>query len=191
MTDTDSRRDALKIIGAVGLTCAYPFAADELYAQTEHHSARALVQVSPAAPQYFSAEDRKLVSKLADLIIPETDTPGAAAAGVPAYIEFVVGASERQQVVFREGIQALERLAQEKFAKTFLELSEEQQVKLLTPLSLAADAGQFTSAADRFFGAVKSMTADGYFTSKAGLMEALGYRGNTVTSEFRGACPAV
>ena len=29
------RRDALKIIGSIGATCAFPFAADELYAQHE------------------------------------------------------------------------------------------------------------------------------------------------------------
>jgi hypothetical protein len=33
---------------------------------------------------------------------------------------------------------------------------------------------------------MKALTADGYFTSKAGLMEELGYRGNSVVADFPG-----
>ncbi len=31
-----TRREALKIIGAVGVTCAFPFSANELYGQHVH-----------------------------------------------------------------------------------------------------------------------------------------------------------
>ena len=34
------------------------------------------------------------------------------------------------------------------------------------------------------FKAIKSMTADGYYTSKVGLMDELGYQGNAVRAEF-------
>ena len=43
-TYSTDRRGALKIIGAIGATCAYPFAGDELHGQTvhdaEHHTDR-------------------------------------------------------------------------------------------------------------------------------------------------------
>ena len=40
--------------------------------------------------QLFDASGRKSLVILAELIIPETDTPGAVAAGVPDFIELMV-----------------------------------------------------------------------------------------------------
>ena len=81
-----SRREALKIIGAVGVTCAFPFSANELYGQHVHPSGEAATQEAkpPRLPRDSSPRPQLLViSRLTDLIIPPTDTPGAAAAGVP------------------------------------------------------------------------------------------------------------
>jgi hypothetical protein len=36
----------------------------------------------------------------------------------------------------------------------------------------------------RFFRLVKNLTADGYYTSRLGLLEELGYTGNTVLARF-------
>jgi hypothetical protein len=36
----------------------------------------------------------------------------------------------------------------------------------------------------RFFRLVKNLTADGYYTSRAGLLEELGYSGNTALARF-------
>jgi hypothetical protein len=36
----------------------------------------------------------------------------------------------------------------------------------------------------RFFRLMKNLTADGYYTSRPGLVEELGYRGNTVLATF-------
>lgn len=182
----ESRRGALKIIGAIGATCAFPFGADELYGQSGHHGAHALVQVRPAAARYFSGTDWKLVSRIADLIIPETDTPGAVAAGVPAYVDYVVGANREHQATFRQGLAALRKQSTARYKRDFLALTEEQQIELLTPLSNAVDRGAAKTEAEQFFESMKALTADGYFTSKVGLMEALGYKGNTVLAEFPG-----
>ncbi len=95
-----SRREALKIIGAVGVTCAFPFSANELYGQHVHPSEPA---TPAAAPRFFTAAQLLLISRLTDLIIPPTDTPGAAAAGVPAYIDLVVNADPELQTPFKQG----------------------------------------------------------------------------------------
>jgi len=36
----------------------------------------------------------------------------------------------------------------------------------------------------RFFRLIKNLTADGYYTSRAGLLEELGYTGNTALARF-------
>jgi len=169
------RREALRIMGAVSLTCAFPFSADELYGQHAHTSG--LVQVQPLAPKYFDANSLKALGRIADLIIPGTDTPSASAAGVPAYIDSVVSRNEPYKRLFRDGLTWLKE-------QKFLDLSESKQLELLTPLCAVADQGKARSMPERFFAVVKSLTADGYYTSQAGLIQELGYKGNTVLAAF-------
>ena len=169
------RREAIKIIGAISSTCAFPFLGDELYAQHANHAAAA-AQAAMGPPQFFSAEQMKVVSRLADLIIPASDTPGAVAAGVPAYIDLVVSKNPELKTVFTAGLKWL--------SSGFLGLSEEKQIAMLQPLSDAIDAAPPRTAQQRFFRALKNLTSDGYYTSKIGLRDELGYTGNTVLGEF-------
>lgn len=162
------RRETLKILGAIGATCAFPFAGDELFGQ----------QTGAApAPKFFTAQEFALVSRVADLIIPATDTPGAVGAGVPAYIDYVVGSHEQFQKLFRAG---LRRLANERF----LELDETRQIALLKPLAETESNENDQTPEERFWRAIKSMTADGYYTSKIGLVQELGYSGNMARPDF-------
>jgi hypothetical protein len=169
------RRDALKIIGAIGTTCAFPFASDELYGQHVHEGAGKPATLP--APKYFSPDEYAVISRIADLIIPATDTPGAVGAGVPAYIDMLVAGSEQHQKVFRAGLAWLT-------GHRFNSLSEDEQIALLTPLSDAVDSGRVQSDTEKFWRAIKSMTADGYYTSKIGLVDELGYKGNTALAAF-------
>jgi gluconate 2-dehydrogenase gamma chain len=175
-----TRREALKIIGAVGVTCAFPFSANELYGQHVHDHA-AMQETAPAAtePRFFTPAQLLVVSRLSDLIIPPTDTPGAAAAGVPVYIDLVVNEDPKLQATFREGLPRLDAMSESKFATgSFLQLTEPQQVEILTSLSEAAGSD------GDFFHAIKNLTADGYYTSRIGLMQELGYNGDAVLAAF-------
>lgn len=186
----ETRRNSLKIIGAVGATCVFPFSADELYGQdapaTGEHSHAGphynVPVIPPFEPKFFTAPEGLLVVRLADLIIPATGTPSASAAGVPQYIDSVVGQSAALQKVFREGLARLNAPG-----KPFLDLTEAEQIAALTPLSEAADAGkETTDPGAAFFLAFKSVTADGYYTSYAGLVQELGYKGNQALPSFEG-----
>lgn len=157
MAHNEDRRDALKIIGSIGATCAFPFSADELYGQHTHHSGQAAVLPKPS---FFSEKEMTMISRVADLIIPATDTPGAIAAGVPAYIDFVCSKNEQLARTIRAG---------------------------LTDLGGSVDEAKLTkleATKSPFFLAIKSLTADGYYTSKIGLVDELGYKGNAVLSAF-------
>lgn len=172
-----TRRDALKIIGAVGVTCAFPFSANELYGQHVHPH-EVLRDVAPP-PKFFNPGQLLLISRLSDLIIPPTDTPGAAAAGAPAYIDLVVNEDPALQTTFREGLPRLDALSASKFnGDLFLQLTEPQQIEILTTLSEA------TGQDGAFFHALKNLTADGYYTSRIGLMQELGYNGDAVLAAF-------
>ena len=178
------RRSLLKIFGAIGATCAYPFASDELHGQTQH------VHVPPptalAHPQFFKESDFAAISRVADLIIPATDTPGAVAAGVPQYIDLVIARNMDQQLVVADGLRWLDGEAVKLGAANFIALSEAQQLNILEPLCEAADtsSGMARGRNVQFFALIKSLTADGFYTSRAGLIDELGYKGNTALASF-------
>jgi hypothetical protein len=186
-----SRREALKIIGAVGVTCAFPFSANELYGQHVHPSGEAAFQEAKpdAAPRFFTPAELLVISRLTDLIIPPTETPGAAAAGVPQYIDLVVNEDPKLQGIFRQGLPRLDTMSASRFSSSaFLQLTEAQQVEILTSLSEAAQKAppkqDFDGSDAAFFKAIKSLTADGYYTSRIGLLQELGYNGDTYLAAF-------
>jgi hypothetical protein len=195
----ETRRETLKILGAIGTTCAFPFSANELYGQHLHGQApgqvtgAALAPAGPYQPAFFGPAEWERVGKLADLIIPPTDTPGAVAAGVPQYIDQVLTMNPENRGLMRAGLEWIEERARELFSQSFLKLSEERQIQILQALSDEADrhpqpAQPHEPAAEdlsvRFFRTLKNLTADGYYTSRAGLVEELGYRGNAMLTQF-------
>ena len=125
---------------------------------------------APAAegqPSFLTAAELATLTVLVDAIIPRTDTPGAADAGVPAYIDRRLAANAQLAERFRAGIKAL--------GADFPALSATQRTELLQ-----------ARQDDPFFQLVKSMTVDGYYTSKEGLAGELGWHGNTYLTEFKG-----
>jgi selenocysteine lyase/cysteine desulfurase len=182
---SETRRETLKILGAIGTTCAFPFSANDLYGQHVH--SQALAPAGPYQPAFFGPAEWERVGKLADLIIPPTDTPGAVAAGVPQYIDQVLAMNPENRGLMRAGLEWIEERARELFSQSFLKLSEERQIQILQPLSDEADRHPPPAAEDlsvRFFRTLKNLTADGYYTSRAGLVEELGYRGNAMLAQF-------
>lgn len=169
------RRQALKIMGAIGVSCMFPYEADELYGQ-EHTHQEGAAAVLPTKLKAFDAAEFALVARVADLIIPATGTPGALGAGVPFYIDMICDANASLKGVMRTGLQWLAGVK-------FLSLTEEQQIAVLETTSKNAETGG-DGEPERFWRAIKSMTADGYYTSKAGLRDELGYKGNTVLDRF-------
>lgn len=190
------RRETLKIIGAVSSTCAFPFAADELFAQHQHGSGTPAAL--PAKPQFFSEAEMAVVGRMADLIIPDTDTPGAVKAGVPAYIDYVVSRNAEAQKLCRAGLKWLVGECTRKHGRVFTDIEEAAQLAILQPLCDQADrANQWVRTEHprprkaktlpvevAFFRTIKSLTADGYYTSQQGLMGELHYQGNAVLGEF-------
>jgi hypothetical protein len=110
-----------------------------------------------------------------DAIIPRTDTPGAADAGVPAAIDRRLAANPQLAEHFRGELKAFDADAQSRFGMPFPKLTAEQKIEWLK-----------SRAEDPFFRTVKGMTVDAYYTSKEGLAEELGWHGNTFLTEFKG-----
>ena len=76
------------------------------------------------------------------MIIPPTETPGAAAAGVPEYIDRVVTLNAEHQPLARAGLAWLGAQASARFSRDFLALDEAEHAAILQPLSDAVDRQQ-------------------------------------------------
>lgn len=121
-----------------------------------------------------------LITDLADVIIPTTDTPGAKAAGVGEFIEYVLGhcSAASQQEAFQLGLNQTEQLSQSAFGKSFSALTRPQQTEIVT---------QLTRQQKPFFLSLRELTIVGYFTSETGATKALDYV--SIPGRFQGDIP--
>lgn len=97
------------------------------------------------AGNLFSADQEKLVTEVADIIIPTTKkSPGAKAANVGPFITMMVKDCypEDAQKAFVKGLEDLEELAKKDFGKSFLEISVKDRDQLLRKVREATIANQ-------------------------------------------------
>jgi hypothetical protein len=110
-------------------------------------------------PKVFTAAELTQLRDLAEAIIPRTETPGAADAKVQLYIDRVMSAKPAGEVAaFRKGLA--------------------EAVKQGIPALAAAQ--------HPFFKQLKDLTIDGYYSSKEGLAQELGWHGYTPLHHFDG-----
>lgn len=126
-----------------------------------------LAAKAPLAP--LTADDLILVGEVSELIIPATDTGGALAAGVPAFVKMLLSDwfTDDQRENFMAGLREFSAGALEKHGKTFPELTAAQKNLYFGQLLAAAEAG---AAPERspFVVLMKRLTIFGYYTSELG-----------------------
>jgi len=122
-------------------------------------------------PQFFSREEFARIERLAELIIPSDETPGAREAGAAEFIDFMVGHDTEQQQPMRTGLAWIQEQTAGRFARPFLELSEAQQVSLLEPLAYEAKYREGEEVGREFFRRVKELTLMGFYSSEIGYRE--------------------
>lgn len=179
----NTRRDALRIL--VSTSAVLPAAAQQSKEVTDQpgheHQAPAVKPPVPSKPTFFQPEEFRAVEALSERIIPRTDTPGAKEAGVPLLIDKALIAKPGFAPQFRIGLADLNALSRDSYGHTFADLTEAQQIAVLTPLSL-----DDTTPLGNFFNLAKHMTIDAYYKTEIGLKTELGWHGNTYLRDFPG-----
>ena len=144
----------------------------------------------PAASELTPARAR-VMAALADVIIPATDTPGAAEAGVTEFVAALVDGwlDDDDRDGFLAGLDTVDSAARERFGAIFAECAPGEQAALVGEFDeevshLREDPA--ARATPHFFHNVKRFTLTAYFTSEVGL-DALGYR--TSFRTFEGCVP--
>jgi hypothetical protein len=129
-------------------------------------------QAAPAPPEWTPAvltpRQLDVLTVAVDVILPRTDTPGAADVGVPAFIDLLLDrwAEEDQRARVLAGLDEL--------GADFLSLSAEAQTARLTQLDEeAVRAREGDERPLPFFATLKEWTLSGYYTSAAGATQEL------------------
>src|SRR5205809_3392313 len=84
----------------------------------------------------LNPDQQKLVTMIAEMIIPETDTPGATSVKVPEFIDLILTewASDDERATFLAGLKDIDTRAATMGAPRFVDLSAAKKVDLLTAL---------------------------------------------------------
>lgn len=144
-TSTVNRREALRrlAIGGAGMA-TLPTWVESLSALAFDH---AHLQRKPSTaatawkPKALTPHQNRTVVTLTELIIPQTETPGATAAKVNEFIDAVLSdAPKADRDKFLGGLSWVDARMQRDHKTTFVAATPDQQVALLTVLSQAADA---------------------------------------------------
>jgi len=128
--------------------------------------------------KFFTTAELATITVLADIIIPKDEKSGSASdAGVPAFIEFIVKDMPDNQVPMRGGLRWLDITCLNRYEKSFVDCSKEQQLQLIDEIAYPALAKPDMQQGVTFFSRMRNLTASGFFSSKIG-MEDIGYMGN-------------
>lgn len=169
-----ARRQTLARLAAFcGLALSdFALGSDVLAAATKP-ATKAATKAAP--PEYLSPDELALTGVLAELIIPQTDTPGALAVGAHRTVDHLLAVCALQpaQNAFRTGLARIDAVARAGDGKPFAALSPLRQAALLR----AIDSGATPFHADdqRFFRQLKGYIAFAYYTSEAGASRELAY----------------
>lgn len=190
MASNVTRRDAIRRLAVGGAaTAALPLWVEDLLAIADLHAQQARPQAAakPWAPKIFDTQQNETVVTLTELIIPETDTPGAKAAKVNEYIDGVLAdASAETREKFLQGLTWLDLQSQQRYNQRFVNAAPESQVAFLTELSAATQPTPDQRRGVEFFRAIRAMTIAGYYTSEVGLLQEIGDPEQLFFTEFTG-----
>ncbi len=123
-------------------------------------------------PRFLSADQFAMLERIADLIIPETDTPGAVSAGVHRFIDLLLAewASPETQEQFVAELARIDDRAIALGASGFLDTSAEKQTEVVQTLDREAFDD---TAPSSFFRRLKKIVLFAFFSSEAGATQAL------------------
>lgn len=182
------RRRALKILGAATVAPAVAEGAWLFHPLVPPQEGG-----GPWRPRFFTADESATIETLAELIIPETDTPGARAANVHQYIDWIVSRAAEDAgndndtalpAVMRDGLVWLDRRSAALHGGRFIDASSGDRTALLE--RLAADPAVEEAAGVEFFRETRRLTIHGYYRSEIGMRAELGYDGKRYLTSFEG-----
>jgi len=140
----------------------------------------------------LSADDLALLDEIGETIIPATDTPGAKAVQIGAFMQMMVADcyDDEHQAIFQAGLGRVEEAAQRRFGRPFRQGSAAERLQLLSEIDAEEKSQRSRNPAGapaHYFRLMKQLTMLGYFSSEIGCTQALRYV--EVPGAYRGSEP--
>ena len=184
---TMNRRDVVQLLAVAPLAAAVSWAPESVR-EASARARAALARGVPYTPQHFTAHEWETVRVLVDLIIPKDERSGSAKdAGVPEFMDFMLGDDPDLETPVRGGLAWLDHECDDRYGRAFVASSDAERAAVLDDIAWPKRAQPRHSAGVAFFNRFRDLTASGFFSSKLGI-EDLRYIGNTFVAEWRG-CP--
>lgn len=157
----------------------------------------------------LSEKELALLDELGETIIPATDTPGAKAANIAAFMNSIVSDcyTQQEQDAFMKGLKAIDETCKSVVGSNFIESSAEKKLQFVVHLEKEAKAydekikpknaaaekeakekgAPYTAEPPHYYTMMKQLTLWGFFTSKTGMTETL--RHIAVPGRYDGNAP--
>jgi hypothetical protein len=140
----------------------------------------------------LSPENISFLDEVAETIIPTTNTPGAKAAKVGAFMNTMVTDcyEEKDQKIFVEGIAAIDKACDKLHGHGFMKASPEHRKEVLTAIDKEQkeyNANKKEGDPNHYFSLMKQLTLLGYFSSEIGATQALRYV--AIPGRYEGCIP--
>jgi len=165
------RREILRMLSMAAAAATFPGFSQWSFACG--HLGSSLTPIKPAVyrPLFFTQAEYALVERLAAIIIPTDNTPGANEAGVVEFIDLMTARDPELQHNFRSGLRWLNARSQQSHGKAFIALNSEQQQGLLEPLAYKSKCQRGEERGREFFALMREYTVMGFYTSEVGLKQ--------------------
>jgi hypothetical protein len=169
------RRDLFRAAGAAATLSFIPRGAEAAWS-------RLAAGYAPA--EGLTSGQRALVSGIADVIFPRTDTPSATDVGVTDWVNLLVAEyyQENVRTQFLTGLDAIDERSRTTFGKAFADLVHEDRLRMVGALDAPTDRN---APEARAYSRLKGLVIHGYFTSQRVEREVLKVR--TSFPKFEGA----
>ncbi|HUJ94913.1 MAG TPA: gluconate 2-dehydrogenase subunit 3 family protein [Terriglobales bacterium] len=186
------RREALKLLAA---NAALPlFSRDALALFQQVHEEF----TETAAMKTLDPHQNAMVTAISEIIIPQTNTPGAKAARVNEFIDVILSEwyEEADKASFLAGLSEVDTRCRTLFGQNFVDCAEAQQRQFLETLDSEASASEEHPARSwaedppqprKFLSKIKQLTLVGYYTSEVGFEEEL--HGEIIPARHAGCAP--
>jgi hypothetical protein len=174
------RREAVQFLGAALALQFLPRSAEAALKLGEEIHRR----LGDVPFRTLNPAQQKLVTQIAEMIIPETDTPGATSVKVPQFIDLILTEwmSDDEKKAFLAGLDDLDVQAVAMGTPHFVDLTDVKRGDFLTGLDAKRPHKE---GAGHAFERIKALTVYGYFTSEPVQVDILktqmffnGYDGN-------------
>src|SRR3989475_11086752 len=162
------RRDAVQLLAVAPLAAAFRWRPESVR-EASARAREALVRGTPYEPKQFTAHEWDTVRVLVDLIIPKDERSGSATeAGVPEFMDFMLGDDSDLQTPVRGGLAWLDHECDDRYGKTFVTCADAERTAVLDDIAWPKRARSALAPRGAFFQGFRDLTASGVWFRQMG-----------------------